>query len=191
MAAVHILSLSELEPGERPRILEEAAAIFWVTAGSPTFDSPAEGQAFYMRWFGRYLETQPELFFLAVDDGGAAIGYLAGLLDTFSAAARPIAGDIAYYTPSFRAGVASYPSHFHINVKPGHQGKGLGRRLVERLCEDCAVAGSSGIHVVTGAQSRAVDFYRSCGFERVTIAGADPGLAVLVTPLSRREAGKT
>ncbi len=191
MAAAHILSLPQIDPDERARLIEEATAIFWVTAGSPNFDSPLEGRTFYMRWFGRYLEAQPELFFLALDADGDAIGYLAGCLQTFSAAARPLADDAGYYAQSVRAALASYPTHFHINVKPGHQGQGVGRRLVERLFEACAAAGSPGIHVVTGAQSRAVDFYQSCGFERVTIAGADPRLAVLVKRLPRREAGKT
>ena len=29
----------------------------------------------------------------------------------------------------------------------------------------CALLGVAGVHVVTGAQSRAVGFYRKCGFE--------------------------
>ncbi len=182
-----IVALMDAPPGDRARLIEEATAIFWATAGSRPFESPAAEDVFRQRWFGRYLEADPESFFLVLEDGGGAIGYLAACLDSFSDAARPIAGDIGYFTPPFRAAVARYPSHFHINVKPGYQGQGTGRRLVARLIEACGAAGSSGIHVVTGASSRAVAFYESCGFRRIAIPEADPGLAVLVMPLSRRE----
>ncbi len=123
--------------------------------------------------------SAPEAVLLALD-GGGVVGYLAACLDTFSEAARPIADDIPYYTPSFRAALSAYPAHFHINVKPGQQGKGVGRRLVSRLLEACDTAGSTGVHVVTGAESRAVDFYEACGFRRVALCEADPRLAILV-----------
>lgn len=178
-----ILSLPETESGERPRLIEEAAAIFWETANSRSFETLAAQNAYYRRWFGRYLETEPERFFLALDGSGSVIGYLAGCSDTFSGAARAIAGDISFYTPASRAELSRYPSHFHINVKPGRQGAGVGRRLVARLVQTLGEAGASGIHVVTGAQSRAVQFYEACGFQQV--AQADPNIAVLVLPLIR------
>jgi GNAT superfamily N-acetyltransferase len=184
-----ILSLPETESGERPRLIEEAAAIFWETAYTRSFETLAAEDAYYRRWFGRYLDTEPERFFLALDGGGSVVGYLAGCADTFAPAARPIAEEISFYTPAFRAALLPYPSHFHINVKPGRQGGGVGRRLVARFVQCLGEAGASGVHVVTGAQSRAVHFYEACGFERIAIE-ADPKLAVLVLPLSRREVGK-
>ncbi len=135
--------------------------------------------AFCERWFGRYLDTQPGSFYLALDGGGAAVGYLAGCLDSFSRSARGIIRDIPNYTPAFRKAVASYPSHFHINVKPGYQGNGIGRLLVARFLEACAAAGSTGVHVVTGAQSPAVRFYQACGFKPLDLPEADQDLAVL------------
>jgi GNAT superfamily N-acetyltransferase len=134
---------------------------------------------------------EPQRFLLALDGGESVVGYLAGCFDTFSDAGHPIAEDISFYTLSFRAALSRYPSHFHINVKPGRQGGGVGRRLVARLAQNLREAGAPGVHVVTGAQSRAVHFYEACGFERLAIADADPKLAVLILPLSRREEGKT
>jgi ribosomal protein S18 acetylase RimI-like enzyme len=186
-----ILSLAETASAERLRLIQEAVAIFWETAYSRSFETLAAQDAYYRRWFGRYLEAEPERFFLALDGGGSVIGYLAGCSDTFSDAARHIAGDISFYTPAFRAALSRYPSHFHINVKPGRQGGGVGRHLVARLLQTLGEAGAAGVHVVTGAESRAVHFYEACGFQRVAIAQADAKLAVLVLPLSRREVGKS
>jgi ribosomal protein S18 acetylase RimI-like enzyme len=186
-----ILSIPETELSKRCFLIGEAAAIFWETANTRSFETLAARDAYYRRWFERYLETEPERFFLAFEGSGSVAGYLACCSDTFSDAAQHIAGDISFYTPSFRAALCRYPSHFHINVKPGLQGAGVGRRLVERLVQTLGEAGAPGIHVVTGAQSRAVQFYEACGFRRVTIAQTDPSIAVLVLPLLRREAGKS
>ena len=175
----NIVPLSAIASSEKARLLGEAVEIFFETAHIKVFDSALAKGAFCERWFGRYLDTQPEFFFLALDGGGAAIGYLAGCLDSFSRSARAIIRDIPYYTPAFQKAVATCPSHFHINVKPGYQGHGVGRLLVVRFLEACAASGSTGAHVATGAQSRAVHFYRACGFRPLALPETDPGLAVL------------
>ena len=86
----------------------------------------------------------------------------------------------ASYTPAFCSALRGYPSHFHINVKPGQQGMGVGRLLIARFFQLCRDRDSRGIHVMTGAKSRAVTFYRTCGFTPLAVPEADPGLAVLV-----------
>jgi ribosomal protein S18 acetylase RimI-like enzyme len=186
-----VVAISDAPPRDRASLIEQATAIFWATAGSPSFESPDAQRAFHRRWFGLYLESEPERFFLALDGSGAVTGYLAACLDSFAPAAQPIVDGIAYSTPDIRAALAACPSHFHINVKPGCQGRGIGHRLVARLMETCASEGSRGVHVVTGASSRAVRFYEACGFRRIAAAGDSPSLAVLVAPLSRPELGET
>ena len=175
-----ILLLTEKSEADRARLTSEATQIFFETANTNVFESRAAREAFYDRWFGRYLHADPASFFLALDETGAAIGYLAGCLDSFSQAAQIILDDISFYTPAFRSALRDYPSHFHINVKPGCQGQGVGQRLVARFLQLCRDRGSGGVHVVTGAESRAVAFYRACGFTRFAAPGADPSLAVFV-----------
>lgn len=175
----NIVPLSVIASSEKARLLGEALEIFFETAHIKVFDSSLAKGAFCERWFGRYLDTQPQTFYLALNGGGAAIGYLAGCVDSFSRSARGIIRDIPYYTPAFRKAVETCPSHFHINVKPGYQGHGVGRLLVARFLEACAAAGSTGAHVATGAQSPAVRFYRACGFMPLALPESDPGLAVL------------
>ncbi len=174
-----IVPLNIIASSEKARLLGEAMEIFFETAHIKVFDTPLAKGAFCERWFGRYLDTQPDAFFLALDSGGSAIGYLAGCLDSFSRSARGIIRDIPCYTPAFLKAVEAYPSHFHINVKPGYQGHGVGRLLVARFLDACAAASSTGTHVVTGAQSPAVRFYRACAFTPLALPEADPDLAVL------------
>jgi GNAT superfamily N-acetyltransferase len=178
-----ILPMSEVKATERERPTREAAHIFFETASVQVFDSPAARDAFYERWFGHYLKTDPSLFLLALDGNCTAIGYLAGCLDSFSEPARIIVDDIPFYTPAFCSALRDHPSHFHINVKLGFQGKGVGRLLVARFFQLCRDRGSTGVHVVTGAKSRAVKFYRTCGFKPFATPQADPGLAVLVSAI--------
>ncbi len=188
---VNAVPLIEIAPSEQARLLGGATEIFFETASIRALDSPPARDAFYERWFGHYLETQAEDFFLTPGVDGAAIGYLAGCHNSFSEAARVITGDISYYTPAFCAALRDYPSHFHVNVKPGHQGGGVGRHLVARFVQRCRQFGSPGIHVVTGAQSRAINFYEACGFQRIAPANADPDLAVLVYATPCRESAAT
>jgi GNAT superfamily N-acetyltransferase len=56
----------------------------------------------------------------------------------------------------------------------------VGRILIARFCQLCRDRGSPGIHVVTGAKSRAVNFYRACGFTPFAVSDAAPDLALLV-----------
>ena len=175
-----IVPLTWKDAAEQSRLIYEATQIFFETANLKVFETLSAREAFYERWFGNYLKTDPASFLLAVDENGAASGYLAGCLDSFSEAARIIISDIPFYTPAFCSALRDQPSHFHINVKPGYQGKGVGRQLMSGFFQLCRDQGSSGIHVVTGTTSRAVDFYRTCGFRPFTVPDAAPDLAVLV-----------
>jgi GNAT superfamily N-acetyltransferase len=137
-----------------------------------------------MRWFGRYAGDEPDAFFFAVDDELRVAGYLAGCIDSFGASAWPIIGDIPYFTPEFCEALKAYPSHFHINVKPGYQGHGIGQALASRFIDLCRAAGSSGVHVVTGAASRAIKFLEARSFQHLSPSSAFPvNCAVLVKSL--------
>jgi GNAT superfamily N-acetyltransferase len=175
------VTLSECTAPERARLVAQAEGIFFETSHQKDFGTAAARQVFLNRWFGHYADAQPQAFLLALNAQGEVTGYLAGCLDSFSAAANLIVADIDYFTPAFCQALTNYPSHFHINVAAVCRGQGIGHRLVERFADICARAGSPGMHVVTGAASRAVRFYEACGFRQVTpYDGASPGLAVLI-----------
>jgi GNAT superfamily N-acetyltransferase len=163
------VTLSLCPPSKRAHRLRQARDIFFETANKKSFGSAEEKHAFFMRWFGHYAEAQPDAFLFALSPDRDVCGYVAGCIDSFSASSQAIIGDIPYFTPAFCAALAAYPSHFHINVTPGLQGKGLGQLLTGRFVQICADAGSPGIHVVTGASSPAVKFYEACDFKRLSL----------------------
>jgi GNAT superfamily N-acetyltransferase len=63
-------------------------------------------------------------------------------------------------TPSF----PEHPSHLHVNLLPGAQGRGQGRALVETICDALRAAGSPGVQ---RRNERAVGFYPRAGFEQL------------------------
>ena len=63
--------------------------------------------------------------------------------------------------------VEAYPAHLHINLLPRLQGRGIGRRLVDRWRAKAASLGATGAHLVVGTRNEpAVRFYRAYGFSR-------------------------
>jgi GNAT superfamily N-acetyltransferase len=70
-----------------------------------------------------------------------------------------------------------YPAHLHIDLLSSLQGKGLGRRLINRLCEELVRLGVPGVHLGVGAKNTgAIAFYRGTGF--TVLQEADWGLTM-------------
>lgn len=58
-----------------------------------------------------------------------------------------------------------YPSHLHVNLKPGFRSQGLGRGLVTRFLEQAKAGGSCGVHVnVREDSDRTRNFFEKLGF---------------------------
>lgn len=63
--------------------------------------------------------------------------------------------------------VERYPGHLHLNLLKSAQGRGLGRRMAERMI---ASLGTKGVHVgVNRANGRATRFWRTLGFVDVPV----------------------
>lgn len=157
---VRLTDLSDIAP-----LLPGIDAIFFDTAYTTDFADPAERSAFRERWLGRYLALFPQDAFLALAPDGSAAGYLVGCLD--SAALGPAFADVGYgpqMHPAMAEAIVRWPAHLHINMRADARGLGVGGRLIERFAAHCRDRGVPGVHVVTGATSRAVAFYRKCGF---------------------------
>jgi GNAT superfamily N-acetyltransferase len=165
--SIHIAPWAEApEPALR---LPEIEAIFFESAVRKTFASEAEREAFRVRWLARYLARYPDDAFVALGAGGEAVGYLIGCPD--SAATSAEFADAGYgpgMAPVVAEISARYPAHLHINMRADIRGLGVGQRLIEAYADRLRGGGVAGVHVVTGAQSRAVGFYRKCGFEPLT-----------------------
>lgn len=142
---------------------------------------------------GYYLNYEPE-HFLVSEVEGRVVGYLSGCFNTSRSrwikATRVIPravlkalfrGEVGHpqirYLGSFiyvtlRGGTSSsapsgYPAHFHINVKDGWRGEGIGTKLAKRFLSTLKEAGIGGVHVrVRQDKGKAGGFFRSLGFSR-------------------------
>jgi ribosomal protein S18 acetylase RimI-like enzyme len=145
-----------------------------------------------------YLVHDPGLAFV-VDDGGTAVGYIIGTADTvaftrwFRDSWLPrIAGKHATppaeirsfedliltlaHTPErmVRPELAAYPAHLHIDLLPGYQGQGLGRRLMDAFRHEVSARGIDRLHLsMDPANAAARAFYHRLGFEPIHVA-SDP-----------------
>ena len=143
-------------------------------------------------WAGPYVALEPQHAFV-VDDDGRAIGYVLGALDSRAfeaelertwwpplrvqypldgAATAPgdrIARHLIHHPPrADETIVGDFPSHLHIDLLPVAQGRGNGRRLIDRLLDSLRADGSRGVHLgVSRRNLRAPEFYRALGFEEL------------------------
>ncbi|GHD42025.1 N-acetyltransferase [Thalassobaculum fulvum] len=180
--------------GYRPDDLEALYAVSLATgdAGGDASGLYRDPRLIGHVYVGPYATLHPELVLVA-EDGEGVGGYIVGALDTRAFEDReeaewwpalraeypsPIDTPADRWTadqqrchrihhpprmPDWLVG--PYPSHLHINLLPRLQGRGLGRRLIQRWLGMVRARGSSGVHLgVSAANSRAIGFYRACGF---------------------------
>jgi ribosomal protein S18 acetylase RimI-like enzyme len=144
---------------------------------------------------GPYAFLEPDLAFV-VDDGGRAVGYVVGTADTATFVKRYAAEWIPrlygkykippppprtpeqdmihlHYWPErmIVPGIEGFPAHLHIDLLPGYQRQGFGRRLISAFAE---AVPAPGVHVaMVTANVRARAFYDRLGFEVLPVP--DPG----------------
>jgi len=145
---------------------------------------------------GPYLHLEPELAFV-VDDAGEAVGYVVGTADTAAFAKRypvewvPRITDrypeppppprtaeqdmiALHYRPErmIVPGLDGFPAHLHIDLLPEFQGRGFGRRLIERFT---SAVDAPGVHVAMLTKNVAArGFYDRLGFEVLPVPDPEP-----------------
>jgi len=165
--------------------------------GEPYYqdDPDALGRIFV----GPYLAFEPELS-LVLEDSQGICGYALGAFDSHAFYARYEAewrpslcarfpapeGDPASWTRAQRAHQSyhlpdyfcpepydRYPSHVHIDLLPGAQRRGYGRRMLARLIDTLRSRGSPGAHLgVSGLNRPAFVFYERLGFHELIRVGS-------------------
>ena len=149
-------------------------------------------------YVGPYLRFEPELSLVLEDDDGIC-GYALGAFDSrhfydrYEREWRPRicaefpepGGDPRqwtpvqeihrhYHHPSYFCPepYECFPSHLHIDLLPRAQGRGYGRRMMERNLKTLRVLGSPGVHLGVSLQNpRAIAFYRHLGFRELLTEG--------------------
>lgn len=139
-----------------------------------------------------YALLEPDLAFVLDDGTGTAVGYVLAAADTigFEAACEQRwwptvrrrhrdADGVSDLDRTFTwllhhrpapdpAVVERYPSHLHIDLLPSAQGRGLGRRMMERVLDTLDATGSRGVHWgVSTRNHRASGFYDAIGARRI------------------------
>lgn len=146
-----------------------------------------------------YLAFEPGLSLVLEDDEGVC-GYALGALDSrafyarYEAEWRPAlcerfpmpTGEPAswtrlqevyswYHQPDYFCPEPyhAFPSHLHIDLLPRAQGRGDGRRMLERLFQLLREHGSPGVHLgVRPLNTRAHGFYQRLGFRELMRMGS-------------------
>ena len=155
--------------------LGEIDDIFFASSAKQDFSSNRERDVFRERWLGRYIANHSESFFVALDESGCAVGYLAGCLKNPTELVH--FSDIEYFQ-TIGDICRDYPAHLHINVAPQWRNHGLGAALVERFALWARLHSLEGIHLVTSSTSRSIPFYRRSGFRELRTFPWNSGISV-------------
>jgi len=124
-----------------------------------------------------------------LDDGGEAKGYVVGTADTEAFTKRWLTDWLPYFAAKYPdpdqemvtlgyhpermilPELAAYPAHLHIDLLPGHQRRGFGRRLIETFLSS---VDAPAVHLgMVTANVRARAFYDRVGFHVIPVP--DPG----------------
>ncbi|WP_075795935.1 GNAT family N-acetyltransferase [Massilia putida] len=63
-------------------------------------------------------------------------------------------------------------------VRPGHEGRGLGKALLKQAVDWLFQAGHERVHLTTGANTRADKFYAAQGWDRRPVGASDIGYSL-------------
>lgn len=132
--------------------------VFWETTTRQEFSNETERRKFQVQYLDDYLD---QLAYVAVEEG-VVLGYVVGRADTLLVEAT-----WAPHLEIFRTEYEHYPAHLHINCRTIAQGKGLGGQLLAALEKDLFARGVKGLHLITAADARNVNFYKKYGYLEV------------------------
>jgi GNAT superfamily N-acetyltransferase len=155
--------------------LGEIDNIFFESSAKHDFSSSEEKESFREQTLGRYIAKHRESFFVALDESGRAIGYLAGCLKNPTELTH--FSDIEYFE-TISDLCRDYPAHLHINVAAQWRNHGLGAALIERFAIWAKLHSVEGIHVVTSRTSRSIPFYQRSGFSELRTFPWNSGISV-------------
>ena len=129
-----------------------------------------------------YTEKEPENCFVATDENDRAIGYVisAQNFDRFKEiyireyCTRMKKWEYRRRKTALRAIESQekykkeYPAHLHIDILPEYQHMGIGRKLMDSLCDNLRKKGVSGVmFTVWHKNYNAIKFYEKYGFELI------------------------
>lgn len=155
-----------------------------------------------------YGVRDPGLCWVVESDDGRVIGYVVATDDTNAFATwfrdewwpsragryrrtdgvEPTVQDrfLAYgdrMAPRDDAVAREYPAHLHIDLLPGTQGQGLGRRLIDTLLTELGRRGVLALHLAMNAENASAGaFYERLGFELLASGDGSTSYGIRIPP---------
>ncbi|KJK37316.1 GCN5 family acetyltransferase [Streptomyces variegatus] len=184
-------------PEDRPAL--DDICIRTAHVGGDSRPHYADPGIFPVTFAAPYVHLEPDLAFVLDDGRGEAVGYILGAADTprFAEAFRTtwlplvagrhpeppgpprtpdevMAGLLHHPERMVLPELATHPAHLHIDLLPGWQGRGYGRRLMRTLLQALQDGGVPAVHLaMVTANTRARAFYDRMGFEEIDVP--EPG----------------
>ena len=137
---------------------KQVEEIFWETSARSEFATPEERQQFQQQYLDSYLS---HVAFVAID-GDQVMGYVIAHRNTLESEAT-----WAAHLGLFKDCYQQYPAHLHINCRAAAQGQGWGGKLLAALEHELAKLTVCGVHLITAASARNVNFYKKYGYLEV------------------------
>lgn len=132
----------------------------FLEATSLTLDSEEEKENSFKKWTDYYIDQHPEWIYLAIK-GGHCVGYLMACPDSLGAT-NLFENFHSYKT--FEDQFSQFPAHLHINTHKSLRGQGIGRLLIESVCNELQIKNREGLHIVTTPDAENIKFYEKLGF---------------------------
>ncbi len=162
---------------------EQIFQIFLAQSKYHTYDK--ENQlSYFNKWVDIYYSNWPDWFFLAVESG-VVLGYICACPDSLKAMAIIPFKSYALFKDYY----PQHPVHFHINVKSGITGKGIGSKLLRELSEKAMESKCASLHILTSDTEKNVEFYnknhftvvgtKNLGEHQLQLMALDLGLSFL------------
>ena len=110
-----------------------------------------------------FYEKYPEYFLVALDQE-EILGYICCAPTSID---QPELAELMSHYKKFTEQYEEYPAHLHINCHPESQGMGVGTVLINALCDKLQSDSISAVHLITGVNSRNVEFYKKNKFKKI------------------------
>jgi ribosomal protein S18 acetylase RimI-like enzyme len=145
------------------KFLEEVNEIFFESSTRKDFKDEQDKEFFFQKYLGHYLVHYPEFCWVALED--KVLGYIVASPNSTDEILHSLQPHLAIFNNYF----AQYPAHLHINCHAESRGKGIGSLLMNKVIEQMTLKKIRGLHIMTGPDSKNIEFYRKLGFVFETI----------------------
>jgi len=157
-----MMTISTLTQVEYNRLKPQIFEIF-LSQSSYLSHSSEEQLGYFNKWVELYHSKWPDWFFVAIQDN-MVLGYVCACPNSVDA--LPAISFTSYHL--FKDYYEKLKLHFHINVKLGQTGSGIGSRMLQHLKMVSLQKQVENCHIITSEHEKNVEFYLKNGF---TIVG--------------------